>query len=223
MPDNCEHWQGLVAVRALRALDTESETTLMAHLATCADCRTLADEFGVTTSALAHARPENLMSATLISATSPAPSPERINAQIAARLATERIRHQRRTWSVGLAATAAAALIGVFVVYPTTTAPTRSSIGQIALANSTVDGNVVLENRPWGTQIYLQAKGFTSGQQYNVWLEQIDGTRIPAGNFDGVANIQLTVVLASSLPKSQAVAIGISEPDGTLIIRTPLT
>lgn len=223
MPDNCEHWQGLVAVRALGTLDTESEMTLTAHLVTCADCRTLADEFGVTASALAHGRPENLMSAALTSTTSQAPSPERINAQIAARLAAERTRHRRRTWSVGLAATAAAALIFVFVAYPTTTAPTRSSTDPIALASSTIDGNIVLEHRPWGTQIYLQAKGFTQGQQYNVWLEQIDGTRTPTGTFSGVANVQLTVALASSLPKSQAIAIGISKPDGTLIVRTPLT
>lgn len=223
MPDNCEHWQGLVAVRALGALDTASEMTLTAHLTTCADCRTLVDEFGVTASALAHGRPENLMSVALTSMTSPAPSPEHINARIAARLTAERARHRRRTWSVGIAATAAAVLIGVFIIYPTTTAPTRSATDPIILANSTIDGNIVFEHRPWGTQIYLQARGFTQGQQYNVWLEQVDGTRTPAGTFSGVANTLITVTLASSLPKSQAVAIGISEPDGTLIIRTPLT
>lgn len=223
MSESCEHWQGVIAERALRTLDTESETTLVAHLATCAICRTLADEFGATASALVYARPEKLMSSTSTSTMSLAPSPERINAQIVARLTAERTKHRRRAWSVGLVASAAAVLIGLFVVQATTTAPTRSSTEQIALANSTIDGNVVLENRPWGTQIFLQANGFTRGQQYNVWLEQADGTRVPAGTFSGVANTQIAVTLASSLPQSRAVAIGISKPDGTLIIRTPLT
>ena len=222
MPDDCEHWQGLVAEQALRGLDTEPATTLVAHLSTCTDCRTLANEFEATVSALSHARPENLLSETLKSTTAPAPSPEHLNARIVARLTTERTKHRRRTWATALTATAAAALIGVFVVQATMS-PTPSSIEQIALANSTINGNVVLENRPWGTQIYLQAKGFTRGQRYNVWLEQVDGTRIPAGTFNGVANTRITVTLASSLPQSQAVAIGISKPDGTLVLRTPLT
>ena len=223
MPDNCEHWHGLVAVKVLRTLDSEFATTLTAHLATCADCRALAEEFSVTASALAHARPENLISTKSMSTTLPAPSPDRIGAQVIARLTRERIRHRRRTWSVGLAATAAAALIIVLVVYPTTTAPIQTSTEQITLDNATIYGNVVLESRPWGTQIYLQAKGFTPGQQYNVWLEKLDGTRIPAGTFKGVADTMINMNFASWLPKSKAVAIGISEPGGALIIRTPLT
>lgn len=77
-------------------------------------------------------------------------------------------------------------------------------------------------SRPWGTQIHLEGEGFAPGQQYNVWLEA-DDTHIPAGTFTGVANKRITVTLASALPQSQAVAIGISQSDGALIVRTPLT
>jgi hypothetical protein len=40
--------------------------------------------------------------------------------------------------------------------------------------------------------------------------------------FLGIRNKQIKVVLASALPSAEAIAIGISEPSGDLVVRTPL-
>ena len=101
--------------------------------------------------------------------------------------------------------------------------PPRTAAPHIALSNDIIHATAVLEQRAWGTHIRLEGQGFTPGQQYNVWLEQANGTHIPAGTFTGVAGTRITVTLASALPQAQATAIGVSQPDGTLIFRAPLT
>ena len=220
MPDNCEHWQGLIAERALNPLDPAMEADVTAHLVTCSECRDLAHEFAITAAALATAGP-----APTAPPTQDAPSAEHLYTRISTRIATERNRQRRRIWSTGLIATAAAALITVFAINiaTSTSSTTRTAPPRIALTNNAIDATAVLEQKAWGTQIRLEGQGFTPGQQYNVWLEQTNGTHIPAGTFTGVANTRITVTLASALPRSQAIAIGVSQPDGTLIDRAALT
>ena len=213
MPDNCEHWHGLIAERSLHPLDPATQAHVAAHLLTCTECRALSDEFATVAAALATARPAP--------AVHDLPSAEHLYTQISTRIALERNRHRRR-WSTGLIA-AAAALITVLAINTGRSNTTRTTAPPIALANETIDATVVLEQKAWGTQIHLEGQGFTPGQQYNVWLEQANGTHIPAGTFVGVENTRIAVTLASSLHQSQAVAIGVSQPDGTLIIRKPLT
>ena len=220
MPDNCEHWHGLIAERALHPLDPTQEANVSAHLVTCSECRDLADEFAITAAALATAHP-----GAPAASIHDAPSPEHLYTQISTRIATERNRQRRRTWSAGLIATAAAALITVFAINlaTSTSSTNRTEAPHIALSNHSIDATAVLEQRAWGTQIHLEGRGFIAGQQYNVWLEQANGTHIAAGTFTGVANTRITVTLASALHQSQAIAIIVSQPDGTLIDRVPLT
>lgn len=218
MPDNCEHWHGVIAERALHPLEHATEADVSAHLVTCTECRALADEFSSTAAALAIARP-----APTAPALHDAPSAEHLYNQISTRIAIERNRQRRRTWSAGLVATAAAALITVFAINIATSSTTRTAAPQIALSNDTIDATAVLEQKAWGTEIHVEGQGFIPGQQYNIWLEQANGTHIPAGTFTGVTNTRITVTLASALPKAQAIAIGVSQPDGTLIVRAPLT
>ena len=216
MPENCEYWHGVIAERALHGLDTEIERGVAEHLNECAAARALADEFTATAAALAHARPDRVESTS-----APAPSPERLYGQIATRLAAGRTRNRRRAWVTGIAA--AAVVAGMFVAAAVTSSPTRTGSQQVAIANEIVDGAVTFVNRSWGTEIHLEATGFTPGQQYNVWMERADGTRVGAGTFTGITGARVSVTLASALNESHAVAIGISQPDGKLIVRALLT
>jgi hypothetical protein len=93
---------------------------------------------------------------------------------------------------------------------------------RVALSAAGVEGDATLEARAWGTQIQLAATGFIPGLHYTVWLERADGSHIAAGTFMGVRNRKLNVVLASALSSSEAIAIGISEPDGDLVVRAKL-
>jgi hypothetical protein len=83
-------------------------------------------------------------------------------------------------------------------------------------------GNATLQGWAWGTEIHLSVTGATPGKRYNVWLERADGGRVGAGTFIGVRNRPITVVLASAVPSSEAIALGISEPSGELVLRAPL-
>ncbi len=216
MPENCGYWHGVIAERALHEVDTETERGVSEHLYDCVEARALVDEFAATAAALSHARPDRVESTS-----APAPSPERLYGQIAGRLAANRTRRRRRLWLIGAAA--AAVLMGVFVAAAVTSSPTRTGSPQVALATDTVDGAVTFVNRSWGTEIHLRATGFTPGQQYNVWMERADGSRVAAGTFTGITGPRVSVTLASALAQSHAVAIGISQPDGKLIVRAPLT
>jgi anti-sigma-K factor RskA len=228
MPDDCEHWHRVIAERALRQLDAATELGVSRHMAACAESRALARDFGATAAALASASEEarvltpSISGDQAISADQPyVPSPERFYAQITSRLAASRNRRRRLTWAVATAS--AAVLVGIFVMAITMSPSRPPTASRVAFTNETVDGVATFESKTWGTEIHLRARGFTPGQQYNVWLERADGTRVGAGTFTGVTHPPVIVTLSSALAESHAVAIGISQPDGTMVMRRSLT
>lgn len=219
MPDNCKHWQALIAEHAL-APDQPIDASLDEHLSTCADCTATLAEFRATAEALAHTT--GPVGSTVSSASVPAGLEHRIMTRLHDARREQRTRRTRRTvFAVVGTAAAAIALVVTVASVRDPAAPIRGD--RVALAASDVRGDATLEPRPWGTQIHLTASGFTGGEQYNLWLERADGSHVPAGTFTGVAVTKITVTLASALPTADAIAIGISRPDGTLIVRTTLS
>ncbi len=227
MPDNCRHWQGLLAEHILSSHSSATTATVGAadevmspelaeHLAGCPECRATADEFRSTAAALA---------GTTHPSSSPpeVPTSDDLAARITARVDDERHRRDRRRHLfAGIIAAAAVLLIAVAVVIVRQPESDGTFSEQVALSAADVHGDATLQARDWGTQIHLAVSGVTPGQRYNVWLERADGSRVGAGTFIGVRNQQINVVLASALASAEAVAIGISEPDGRLVVRTPL-
>ena len=219
MPDNCKHWQALTAEHAL-APDHPIDAALDAHLSTCAECASTLAEFRATAAALAHATEPR--ATTMSSASVPAGLEHRIMTRLYDARREQRTRRTRRTVLALIGAAAAAiALVVTLASIRDPAAPVRGD--RVTLAASDVRGDATLEPRAWGTEIHLTASGFTAGQQYNLWLERADGSHVPAGTFTGVTATKLTVTLASALPTADAIAIGISRPDGTLIVRTALS
>lgn len=222
MPDNCKHWHGLLAEQMLAppSVDNGGETAISAdlaeHLVGCTDCQALAAEFRSTVGAISQVDAPSRSPA-------PSPTPGGLTTRIANRLADERRRtHRRRRYlAVGTAA-AAALLIVVSTLALRHHGSTNSPGDKVVLSGSGIRGDATLRARAWGTEIHLSGTGFTPGQQYNVWLERADGTHIPAGTFTGVRNASITGVLASAMPSSEAMAIGISKPDGSVVVRAPL-
>ena len=91
----------------------------------------------------------------------------------------------------------------------------------VALGASGVDASAGLDSKTWGTEMVLSG-GFAPGQQFFVWLERADGSRVPAGSFTGIRSDSIEVTLASSLPTAQAVAVGITNGEGEDLVRTEL-
>ena len=128
------------------------------------------------------------------------------------------------TWlTVHVAAASAAVLVGIFVLSITMSNARPATASRVSFTTETVEGVATFENKTWGTEIHLRARGFIPGQQYNVWLERADGSRVGAGTFTGVTHPPVIVTLSSALSESHAVAIGISQPDGTMVMRRSLT
>lgn len=213
MPDDCKQWHGHLAEHALRTAPT-IDSEFDAHLSTCAECVATLAEFRVTATAMAHTTPRSIP-------TSPTPAPPGLDARILEGLRQARyVRRTRRAVTL-IAGVAAASILLVVAVASLRSSTPSSPTDQLALIAGDVNGDATFQARAWGTQINLTGTGFTPGQHYNVWLEQASGTRISAGTFTGVSDTTITVVLASALSQPEAVAIGISHPDGTLVVRAP--
>ncbi len=214
MSDRCRHWQGVIAEQALSG-EPQADPELEAHLATCAECSGAVTEVRATTRTLAHTTPASIEPAMLL-------APAGLDARILARV--DHARHVRRTRRalISVAGAAAAAILLVVTITNIRASAPSAPTDHIALVAGDVHGDVVLQTRAWGTEIRLTGTGLAPGQRYNVWLEQSDGTHVPAGTLTGVRNTKITVVLASALPASQAVALGISRADGGLVVRSPL-
>lgn len=221
MPENCRHWQGLLAEHILgsrRRHDGDASPMpedLAAHLAECRECQEAAAEFRATAEALAHT--------TAPPAEHPNPPSVGLSDRISARLDLARRRRDRHRRLGAVAAVAAAMLIVVSVAIVRHHDSTQTLGERVALDADGVHGDATLQAQAWGTQIHLAVTGFIPGQHYSVWLERSDGSRVGAGSFIGVRSTQISVSLSSALPSSEAVAIGISKSDsGGVVVRAPL-
>ena len=86
MPDNCKHWQELLAEHALttgprrRAPDTGMNDDLASHLAGCVECQAVASEFRSVAQALNYI---GAIDARSVATAAPAGLTARINARLA--------------------------------------------------------------------------------------------------------------------------------------------
>ena len=221
MPDNCRHWLGLLAEYVLAAArddgtDLAMDDDLAEHLAGCAECQAAAVDFRATAAALARTTAQNAAPvANLISGDLPA--------RIAARVDQERHRRNRHRRFAALGAAAASIVVVASVVAFHNGRQSNDTTGEhVTLSANGVNSEATLHSWEWGTQISLIVSGSTPGQHYNVWLERADGTRVGAGTFIGVRNRVFVVVLGGAVPSSEAIAIGISAPNGDLVVRARL-
>lgn len=197
-------------------LSDEEVPGVRAHLDGCASCRAEVEELRAVVEVLPTADPERESRAA-----APPELAERVFARIARARAEAGLRRRRRLVSVlaAAAATAAVALAAVSLF------PSASAGRQVAFAElpAGVDAGAYLLSRPWGTEIELEVAGLSGdGAGYAVWLEDSGGERTPAGTFVAVPDRELRVVLASALPMEDAVALGVSDPEGRTVMLAPI-
>ncbi|MFN2607126.1 MAG: anti-sigma factor [Acidimicrobiales bacterium] len=241
MTEACRDWRPQLAALAVGDLDDGERPAVEAHLDGCPACRADLSRLKGVAAVLGAADLDRL-------ADQPAP-PTGLGAEVVARVGQElRARARRRRRSAAVVVTtsvvAAAALVLALVLLPTsprttttaipTTAPsatapppvpTSAPTGTSVALTSSVPGvsaTALLEAKAWGTQVSLETVGLAGGQVQSVWLERVDGSRVAAGTFAGVEGRQLKVVLASALPRDQARAVGVSGPDGVVLLRASL-
>jgi anti-sigma factor RsiW len=202
-------WRERLGAYTLAQLPEEEAAAVRAHLDGCPDCRAEAISLAPVARRLSLASPELVASA---------PEPPRdLGDRVVARVARERRRERRRRRRTAVAVAVAAALgaggVAVAAVVIDAGEPARTAAGPsetVAFRDLPpgVRMRATVAPRAWGTSVAVAVDGEPAGVQCTVWLRRADGTRVPAGSFRYVDRSAGTrVELASSLPRSDAVAI----------------
>jgi hypothetical protein len=134
------------------------------------------------------------------------------------------VRRRRRLVVTGVTAVAVAAVAAaIALVVALRPAPVTETPRTVAFTEAPpgVTATAELHDWGWGTQLYLEIDGLEADQRLAVWLERPDGTRVPAGSFlatDG----ELHMMLGAGANSTDAVALGVSDAQGTTLLLAPL-
>jgi hypothetical protein len=209
MSEGCRPFREQLGPLALGHLPDPEVASVRAHVDGCADCREELRALEEAAGALALVDPELL--------DEPLAPPRGLGDRIVSLVREERLLEQRRRRRRLTGLLAAAVLAGALAAVTLGIAhdpgvrvllePQRGGLEAIPAR---------LVERPWGTEVRLEASGLPAGR-YVVWLREPDDDRVPAGSFDAVAEAG-EVVLASALAIDGAVGIGVSEADGTTVL-----
>jgi anti-sigma factor RsiW len=203
-PDPCRAWHPLVAALAVDDLSADERTAVGAHLDGCAACRADLDDLRRAAAALPAADPSKL--------NEHRHPPRELDRRVFTMIATQRRRRTHQRVVAGALGVAAAISIVLGVTVTRRVEPAKQWVQLASSAHVQVQAS--LGAKAWGTQISLRSDGFAPGTTCSAWLERSDGTRVPAGSFTSLQGRTVTVLLASSVPSSQTVAVGLTSTNG---------
>lgn len=126
--------------------------------------------------------------------------------------------HDHGSWRRWLLAAAAVVIVVGLGVAVSARFAGEDDDQRISLAGAQgVSATAQLEEQPSGTTIDLTVRGLEPGEVYGVWLERLEGGRLPAGSFrpndDGTAHVTLT----NALPLTDSRAFGIALLPGGVV------
>lgn len=216
-----DHVRPLLGAYVLGQLDPVEALDVGAHVQRCTACREEADELAAVAELLPLADPER------VEGPGPQPSGALLD-EVMVRIRRERgeRRRARRRGVTVRVATVAAALAAVLAValvstQPEPDGPAPQTVALTALRPG-VEGEAVIHEDPSSTWVELTTSGLAPGETYAVWLEETgSGERAPLGTFVGVEG-DLYISLYSTLPRERAGSIGVSTPDGAIVMAAPI-
>jgi hypothetical protein len=215
----CRRWRELFGAYLLGRLTPEERVGLEAHLDGCAECRSELEELRPVAGALAAADPAHL-------GTPPAPPPE-LGERVLAQVRDAHRLNRRRKMAFRIGAGIAAAVIALAVVVATRpdggSGPLKEDFAFVALPAG-VEAEATLYRYPNDprVEVWIEYEGLTPGVTYAVWVERATGERVRCGTFDALEGRHHTV-LASSVSRADAAAVGFTSTDGRQIFRAPVT
>jgi hypothetical protein len=196
----------------------EERIALEAHVDGCVECRAELADLRPVADALGAADPAHL-------GTPPPPPPELAD-RVLARVQFARRLERRRRFALRATAGIAAAVIAMSAV--AILRPDRPHRDGEQFTFPTLPPGVqavaTLYKRPElpGVEVWLEVAGLTPGATYAVWVERTSGEHVRCGTFDAIDG-KAHVVLPSTVKRGDAAAIGVSTPDGQLVMRAPVT
>jgi putative zinc finger protein len=217
MPDEHREWRERLGAYALGQLADDEAATVRAHLDGCAACREeVKSELAPVARRLALASPDELTVAG-----PPRDLADRVVARVGRERRARRRRRRRATLRLSAAgALAAGALAATAIALwpsgadqpgrpPVRVAPAGEQVAFRGVPRG-VEMRATLTPRAWGTAVAVDVEGLPAGARCTVWLVRRDGSRVPAGSFRYVDRSDGSqVVLASSLARADAVAVGL--------------
>jgi anti-sigma factor RsiW len=219
-PDEHRFLREQLGVYALGLITPEEQAVVHAHLDGCPMCRTDLASLSAVAARLADASPLRLEDLP----DPPGELREKVLARIAVEEGRERTIHRRRTRSIvarvaaGLAALAAAFVIGWLVRPAPPAAPVEAVAVEVTVAGVEVSAGVVPHT--WGVEVKLSGTGFAAGQTYRAAVFAEDGTAVPAGSFIGVGPAEMNCNLNSSVLRENAAGFEVVDVFGAVVARS---
>jgi hypothetical protein len=214
-----DHVRASLGAYVLGHLEPAEATAIRAHLDGCSACRADAAALAPVADMLALADPAR------VGVPAEAGPPAELLDQVLGRIERERDESRRgRRRSVGAMVAGIAAVLTLVVVIAMAAVDPGgrdAPSGEIVPMNASepdVAGEAVIHEDPRSTWVELTTTGLTEGQTYAVWLEEAGtGERSPMGTFTGVEG-DLYISLYSTLPRDRAASVGVSTPDGDIVM-----
>jgi anti-sigma-K factor RskA len=211
-PESCRPWREQLGALALGHLSPAEVTSVRAHLDGCAACRAELAGLEQVARLLPLADVESLEA-------EPAPPPDlgdRVVTVVRQERELEDRRRRRRRRGV-LSGLAAAAAVVALVVSLGLASGGGGRVVALDEHPAGVTSTAAFDQHGWGTEIQLEVQGLPAGHSYYVWMRRGDGEHVPAGSFRTVEG-STTVTLATALPMTDAVGIGVSDEKGDTIM-----
>lgn len=214
MTDDCRRWREQLGSLALGHLEPEARVALQAHIDDCDPCRDEADALESVAGLLPRVDPKRLSH-------EPAPSAslaDRVSRRVAEAHRGELEQRRRARVKRSAAALVAAAVVALGVGLAVLLPGSGTERVTFGVAPVGVEAAASVRARPWGTQVDLEINRLAPGEVYSVWLQRTGGDRVAAGTFEAIPGRRVIVTLASALPRSQSVALGVSDERGQTIL-----
>lgn len=165
-----DEYSAFDAAYVLGALSPEDAAAYEAHLSSCADCRQAVDALAGMPALLAQVSPAEAVAATAPTSNDTSDASVAVPATLLPRLLQEVARARtRRRWvvgSVGLAA-AAALIVALVAVWPSSAPPTSKPVAMTAVSASVpIHATAQFQDRSWGTVIQLHCTYDAGAGQY---------------------------------------------------------
>ncbi len=187
-----EEYRQWSAAYVLGALDPDERHAFEEHLSRCAECQDEVRTFAPIPGLLAKIEtPEPVV----------VPADIEEAALRTVRAEWTRLKRSRRRWrTIAIAAATAAVLaLGGMLSGMRPTAGTKLVFAQGSLAS----GEIVVEQRPWGTEVVLELEGLPPAESYTAWAVDAAGKWYPVAAWGPTPQLSASVIGASSLDVSE--------------------
>lgn len=197
--DEYRQWS---AAYVLGALDAAQRLEFEGHLADCPECQSEVQAFAPIPGLL-----------TRVESLQPVPVPPRIEERVANRLRSEwsELMRSRRRWQVAAVAAGLAAVLALATLLSGADSPSGTPL--VFAEDVLVSGEIMVEQRAWGTEVDLNLESLPPAESYEAWAVDGEGRWHQVAVWGPTPNLSASVTGASSVAVSEIERIVVTTED----------